>query len=397
MAGSLARAAPPRVAPRATPAPSVARRSRRSAQAPTSSSSTSLRARAKPGGDDADGATSRAEDAQLWIDAWRETLRDATTASASEARAERESDDALSETARASSAVHDETTSSRRAKADVAKTALMRAARLTDRGLRVESAEARAALNERVSALEATYTRGDDDDDDDDDENADASLGLVGAWRLVYTDALETLAALRVVDATPGVTAGRLTQTIAVKQKTKDDPNGVKDDVRRIRAPPSPVLVARTVLEVSAPLVNASAFVSSELSFATPRRAQTRTTKAGLEKCEVVDTVSQYVSPPVSVRVLGVDVDTSAAADLIADPARLFVKDAVAALGDAVARTAAALKGADEETGLSKIVAAPVPSSFPGAHAWMLTTYVDEDTRVARGEGGSVYLFEKIR
>jgi hypothetical protein len=75
----------------------------------------------------------------------------------------------------------------------------------------------------------------------------------------------------------------------------------------------------------------------------------------------------------------------------------LFVKDAVAALGDAVARTAAALKGADEETGLSKIVAAPVPSSFPGAHAWMLTTYVDEDTRVARGEGGSVYLFEKIR
>lgn len=229
-------------------------------------------------------------------------------------------------------------------------------------------------------------TRGDDDDDDD------ASLGLVGAWRLVYTDALETLAALRVVDATPGVTAGRLTQTIAVKQKTKDDPNGVKDDVRRIRAPQSPVLVARTFLEVSAPLVNASAFVSSELAFATPRRAQTRTIQAGLDTCEVVDTVSQYVSAPMSVRVLGVDVDTSAAADLIADPARLFVKDAVARLGDAVAWTAAALEGADE-----KIVAAPVPSSFPGARAWMLTTYVDEDTRVARGEGGSVYLFEKIR
>ena len=114
--------------------------------------------------------------------------------------------------------------------------------------------------------------------------------------------------------------------------------------------------------------------------------------KAGLDTCEVVDTVSQYVSAPMSVRVLGVDVDTSAAAESIADPARLFVKDAVAALGDAVARTAEALKGADEE-----IVAAPVPSSFPGAHAWMLTTYVDEDTRVARGEGGSVYLFEKIR
>ena len=384
MAGSLARAAPPRVAPRATPAPSAARRSRRSAQAPTSSSTT-LRARAKAGGDDdggddADGATSRAEDAQLWIDAWRETLRDATTASASEARAERESANALSGTARASSAVHDETTSSRRAKADVAKTALMRAARLTDRGLRVESAEARAALNERVSALEATYTRGDDDDDDEEEKNAAASLVLVGAWRLVYTDALETLAALRVVDATPGVTAGRLTQTIAVKKtKTQTAP---------------PVFVATTALEVSAPLVKTSAFVSAELAPVTPRRVNARALEAGLLETQVVDTVSQYVSAPVSVRVLGVDVDTSAAAEA-ADPARLFVKDAVARLGDAVASfsTAKAL-GADEKT---VNFAAPVPSSFPGARAWMLTTYVDEDTRVARGEGGSVYLFERIR
>ena len=384
MAGSLARAAPPRVAPRTTPAPSAARRSRRSAQAPTSSSTT-LRARAKAsgdddGGDDADGATSRAEDAQLWIDAWRETLRDATTASASEARAERESANALSGTARASSAVHDETTSSRRAKADVAKTALMRAARLTDRGLRVESAEARAALNERVSALEATYTRGDDDDDDEEEENAAASLVLVGAWRLVYTDALETLAALRVVDATPGVTAGRLTQTIAVKKtKTQNAP---------------PTFVATTALEVSAPLVKTSAFVSAELAPVTPRRVNARALEAGLLETQVVDTVSQYVSAPVSVRVLGVDVDTSVAAEA-ADPARLFVKDAVARLGDAVASfsTAKAL-GADEKT---VNFAAPVPWSFPGARAWMLTTYVDEDTRVARTEGGSVYLFERIR
>ena len=38
-----------------------------------------------------------------------------------------------------------------------------------------------------------------------------------------------------------------------------------------------------------------------------------------------------------------------------------------------------------------------MPESFPGARAWTLTTYVDADIRVARGEGGSVYLFEKIR
>ena len=260
---------------------------------------------------------------------------------------------------------------------------------MTDRGLRVESAEARAALNERVSALEATYTRGDDDDDDEEEEkNAAASLSLVlvGAWRLVYTDALETLAALRVVDATPGVTAGRLTQTIAVKKtKTQTAP---------------PVFIATTALEVSAPLVKTSAFVSAELEAVTPRRVNARALEAGLLETQVVDTVSQYVSAPVSVRVLGVDVDTSAAAEA-ADPARLFVKDAVARLGDAVASLSTAKKKALERVSFAdeKAVnfAAPVPSSFPGARAWMLTTYVDEDTRVARGEGGSVYLFERIR
>ena len=79
----------------------------------------------------------------------------------------------------------------------------------------------------------------------------------------------------------------------------------------------------------------------------------------------------------------------------------MFVKDAVARLGDAVASLSTAKKKALERVSFAdeKAVnfAAPVPSSFPGARAWMLTTYVDEDTRVARGEGGSVYLFERIR
>ena len=128
----------------------------------------------------------------------------------------------------------------------------------------------------------------------------------------------------------------------------------------------------------------------------TPRRMNARALEAGLLETQVVDTVSQYVSAPVSVRVLGVDVDTSVAAEA-ADPARLFVKDAVARLGDAVASfSTAKTLGADEKN-VNVNFAAPVPWSFPGARAWMLTTYVDEDTRVARTEGGSVYLFERIR
>ena len=97
----------------------------------------------------------------------------------------------------------------------------------------------------------------------------------------------------------------------------------------------------------------------------------------------MVDTVSQYVSFPASVTFLGVDVDTGVVAEA-SDPARNAAKAAVTVLGDAVQT-------------LNPKLAVPVPESFPGARAWTLTTYVDEDIRVARTEGGSVYLFEKIR
>ena len=416
MASSLARAAPPRVAPRATPASTAARRSRRLASAPTSSS-TSLRARAEAGGDDADGATSRAEDAQRWIDAWWERSRDATAASASEARAERESsadpttsvvssarggDDSIS--SRASSSYRDEDededededdavrddSESLRSHANArrlrAKTALLNAARLTDRGLNVGGAARRAELNERVAALEATAASAFRDDSDGDAFSKESSLFssslLSGVWRLVYTDAFETLAVLRIANAMPGVTAGRLTQTI------RDLDGARADSVNDATAAPSR-LVAVTTMDVSAPLLETRSFVKAELVPVpgSQRCLSARVLEAGVEDARVVDTVSQYVSFPASVTVLGVDVDTGAVAEA-SDPARNAAKAAVTVLGDAVQTLKDAI-GAET-------VAVPVPESFPGARAWTLTTYVDADTRVARTEGGSVYVFEKI-
>ena len=410
MASSLARAAPPRFAPRANPASTAARLSRRLASAPTSSS-TSLRARAEAGGDDADGATSRAEDAQRWIDAWRERSRDATAASASEARAERESsadpttsvvssarggDDSGT---RASSSYRDRDAEDDAARDDIeslpshanartrAKTALLNAARLTDRGLNVGGARRRAALNERVAALEATAPSAFRACDGD-----ELSRLLSGVWRLAYTDAFETLAALRIANAMPGVTAGQLTQTV----ETANDARGVDganadSSPRRRDATAAPSrLVSVTTMDVSAPLLETRSFVKAELVSVpgSQRCLSARVLEAGVADARVVDTVSQYVSFPASVTVLGVDVDTGAVAEA-SDPARNAAKAAVASLGDAVQSLRDAI-GAET-------VAVPVPESFPGARAWTLTTYADADTRVARGEGGSVYLFEKIR
>ena len=415
MSASLARAAPPWLAPRAAPASTAARRSRRPANTPTSSSAT-LRARAKAGGDDADGATSRAEDAQRWIDAWRETLHDAVATSASiPARAERES--ATTNAARVSSArggdfrdegeadaardgnrdddesasddvrsdgpsvsnVTNVTNATNETREPDAKAALLRAARLTDRGLNVGGARQRAALNERVAALEATFRFPDDSTDSTDSIDS----RLAGSWRLAYTDAFETLAALRVANAVPGVTAGQLRQRVELETASAEN----VDASDKTSTNTKKRLVAVTTLDVSAPLFETRSFAKAKLTPVSPRRLRARTLEAGLEDCKVVDTVSQYVSPPASVTFLGVDLDTEAAA-AAADPARDAVKALVTNFGDAFA---AATRALGAET-----VAVPVPESFPGADAWILTTYADADVRVARGEGGSVYLFERV-
>ena len=198
----------------------------------------------------------------------------------------------------------------------------------------------------------------------------------------MYTDAFETLAVLRIANAMPGVTAGRLTQTI------RDLDGANTDSVNDATAAPSR-LVAVTTMDVSAPLLETRSFVKAELVPVpgSQRCLSARVLEAGVEDARVVDTVSQYVSFPASVTVLGVDVDTGAVAEA-SDPARNAAKAAVTVLGDAVQTLKDAI-GAETVT-------VPVPESFPGARAWTLTTYVDADTRVARTEGGSVYVFEKI-
>ena len=120
----------------------------------------------------------------------------------------------------------------------------------------------RAELNERVAALEATAASAFRDDSDGDAFSKESSLFssslLSGVWRLVYTDAFETLAVLRIANAMPGVTAGRLTQTI------RDLDGANADSVNDATAAPSR-LVAVTTMDVSAPLLETRSFVKAEL------------------------------------------------------------------------------------------------------------------------------------
>ena len=263
--------------------------------------------------------------------------------------------------------------------------------------MNVGGARRRAALNERVAALEATAPSAFRvrEGDASLESSLESSLeGLLsGVWRLAYTDAFETLAALRIANAMPGVTAGQLTQTVEIanaksrgveRAASNADPSPPRRRANETAAPSR--LVAVTTMDVSAPLLETRSFVKAELVSVpglSQRCLSARVLEAGVEDARVVDTVSQYVSFPSSVTVLGVDVDTGVVAEA-SDPARNAAKAAVTVLGDAVQT-------------LNPKLAVPVPESFPGARAWTLTTYVDADIRVARTEGGSVYLFEKIR
>ena len=85
----------------------------------------------------------------------------------------------------------------------------------------------RRGLDGRVAAPKRPRGafRGDSDGPLSQREFTFSSSLLSGVWRLVYTDAFETLAVLRIANAMPGVTAGRLTQTIAISTGRADSVN----------------------------------------------------------------------------------------------------------------------------------------------------------------------------
>lgn len=267
-----------------------------------------------------------------------------------DARASREPD-ASSDDATASSSARPEVAGEEEeeeAEVDAVKSRLLDSFYGTNRGLSASS-KTRAEANELISRLEAMNPT---------PSPSYELAALSGKWRLVYTSNSEVMFLLA-AENLPGLNVGDITQTI----------DGVGGRVENRVA-------------FSAPMVESSVSANASFEVRSPKRLQVKFDEAGVETPTIVADVFQYMSLPMTVDVMGQSIDTAPLANLM-QPFQSGLTDALNGVKSAV-------------SGLPSLKVPLPESASPGSEAWLLTTYLDGDLRVARGDGGSVFVLTKV-
>ena len=216
----------------------------------------------------------------------------------------------------------------------------------TNRGLNASS-QTRSEVNELVARLEASNPT---------PSPTEALATLSGTWRLVYTSSVDLLVLLS-ADTLPGLSVGEMTQTIDAETASVENR-----------------------VAFAAPLVETS--VSSRASFEvrSPKRLQVKFNEAGVAMPTFTD--PSLFALPSSVQVMGQSVDTA---------------DVASALQPLQSAVSSALGGLTATLNQLPGLKVPIPEDFPaGSQSWILTTYLDAEVRIARGDGGSVFILTKI-
>ena len=234
------------------------------------------------------------------------------------------------------------------AEVDAVKSRLLDSFYGTNRGLSASS-KTRAEVNELISRLEAMNPT---------PSPSYELAALSGKWRLVYTSNSEVMFLLA-AENLPGLNVGDITQTI----------DGVGGRVENRVA-------------FSAPMLESSVSANASFEVRSPKRLQVKFDEAGVETPTIVADVFQYMSLPMTVDVMGQSIDTAPLADLM-QPFQSGLTDALNGVKSAV-------------SGLPSLKVPLPESASPGSEAWLLTTYLDGDLRIARGDGGSVFVLTKV-
>ncbi|KAH7619209.1 hypothetical protein Ndes2526B_g06162 [Nannochloris sp. 'desiccata'] len=211
----------------------------------------------------------------------------------------------------------------------------------TERGLSADS-DTRAEIVELISQLEARNPTPNPND---------AIEKLDGNWKLAYTSNSE-LIALLALGKLPLLTVGEIFQTIDGASRTVENRIQLSAPFSRT------FLTAIAAFEVRSPKLLQIEFKEGQVG--TPEL---------LTDFEV----------PSSVDVLGQNVDLSAVKALLQPldgPVRSFVS-----------QIGSLLSGAPD-------LKFPIQSPAPSA-SWLLTTYLDDQLRISRGDGGSVFVLVK--
>nr|ADK79127.1 astaxanthin vesicles associated protein [Haematococcus lacustris] len=211
----------------------------------------------------------------------------------------------------------------------------------TERGLTARS-EIRAEINELIGQLEAKNPT---------PNPTEVLEKLDGEWRLMYTSSSALITVLGLKNL-PFVTVGDLTQTINVAEQTVEN---------------------KVVL--SGPLSRTALTTRASFEVRSPKRLQLKLERGSIATPELLSDVEI----PSSISLLGQAVDLTQLKDALV-PLSNSLQGVVSQVNSVINSTAG-------PAGLS------VPLQGENAQTWQLTTYADDDLRITRGDGGSVFVY----
>jgi hypothetical protein len=257
--------------------------------------------------------------------------------------------------------------------ADELKRALLDSFYGTERGLSA-GIEARAEIAELIAQLEAAKPPPEDP--------AQALELLNGEWRLAYTSGSELLAVLA-LSRLPLVSVGDVTQTIDSSKKTFENAAEV------------------SALSGAAGTTKLTARASFEALSA--RRIAVRFESGGATAPKLSGALPFFDDGflPSSVSLAGQAVDLSPLRPALA-PLEEGARAALALAGNLLA-SAPDLEvpvpsggAAGAAAGLTSLFGGGGSSSSSGSRTWLVTTYLDEDLRISKGDGGGVFVLQKV-
>jgi len=207
-----------------------------------------------------------------------------------------------------------------------------------ERGLAARS-EIRAEINELISQLEAKNPT---------PNPTEVLEALTGDWKLVYTSNSALIAVLA-LSRLPFVEVGDITQKI--------------DSI---------TLTVENKVQLSVPFSRTAFSTTASFEVRSPKRLQLRLNKGGIQTPELLTDIEL----PVNVTVLGQALDLTQLKQALA-PVNEQVKGVLFQVNNLMSQT--------------PDLQFDIPSDR--AQTWQLNTYVDEDTRISRGDGGSVFIY----
>ncbi|CAG9466306.1 unnamed protein product [Pedinophyceae sp. YPF-701] len=211
----------------------------------------------------------------------------------------------------------------------------------TDRGLNAKS-EVRAEISELISQLEGKNPT---------PSPTEELTKLDGTWRLAYTTSPQLLALLA-LGQLPGVEIGDVTQ------KIDSSAGRVQNKV-----------------DISAPFSRTALSTSAAFEIRSPKRLNVKFDKGTIQTPELL----ANIEIPASLDILGNRVDLSQFSS-VTQPVEGLLRNALSTANGLVRN----LPGQTD-----------IPIDSARATTWLVTTYLDDDTRVSRGDGGAVFILTK--